>query len=55
MNQKLTELALQIGGSHYPDVQKTYMELTVRLIIDECAKAVGEEHKSTLLKQFDLQ
>jgi hypothetical protein len=55
MNQKLKELALQIGGSHYPDVQKTYMEPTVRLIIDECAKAIGEEHKSTLLKHFDLQ
>lgn len=55
MNQKLKEIALQIGGSHYPEVQKTYMEPTVRLIIDECVKAIGSEHKATLLKHFDLQ
>jgi len=53
MNNKLKELALQIGGSHYPEVQKQYMETTVRLIVKECAECLGAD-ESTLLKHFDL-
>lgn len=53
MNDKLRELALQIGGSNYPEVQQQYMEVTVRLIVKECAKCLGAD-ETTLLKHFDL-
>lgn len=42
MNQKLKELALQAGGSHYPTVNPDQLELFAKLIIKECIKAVEE-------------
>jgi hypothetical protein len=38
MNQKLTDLALQIGGSHYPAVSANYLPLTVKLITEQLAQ-----------------
>ena len=38
MNENLKELALEVGGSHYPEVSKPYLELTVKLVIEEIAK-----------------
>ena len=38
MNENLKELALEVGGSHYPEVSKPYLELTVRLVLEEMAK-----------------
>lgn len=37
MNKELTDLALQIGGSHYPTVSKQYLPLTVKLVLEEMA------------------
>jgi hypothetical protein len=34
-------MALQIGGSHYPEVSKQYFEKTVELFIRECETALS--------------
>jgi len=61
MNEKLKQLALQVGGSHYPEVSEQFLEQTVRLVVQQCAEAY---HKTRLaetpieqhfLKQFDLK
>ena len=36
MNQKIKELALQAGGSHYPDVGGKTLEKFAELIVQEC-------------------
>jgi hypothetical protein len=41
MNKKLHEMALEIGGSHYPEVSKQYFESTVELFIRECEIALS--------------
>jgi hypothetical protein len=53
MNKKLHEMALQIGGSHYPEVSRQYFEPTVRLVVQECADKLGV-NPATLLEHFEL-
>ena len=36
MNEKIKELALQAGGSHYPSVNPVQLEKFANLIIEEC-------------------
>ena len=36
MNKKIKELALQAGGSHYPDVGGKTLEKFAELIVREC-------------------
>jgi hypothetical protein len=56
MNKKLTELALQVGGSHYPEVSQQYLEQTVRLVIKECAEAYHQTRLAdTPIEQHFLQ
>ena len=61
MNKKLTELALQVGGSHYPEVSQQYLEQTVRLVIKECAEAYHQTRladtpiEQHFLQRFDLK
>ena len=38
MNQKIKELALQAGGSHYPDVGGKTLEKFAELIVLKCAE-----------------
>lgn len=38
MNKKLKDLALQVGGSHYPEVSRGYLKLTVRLVIEDAVQ-----------------
>jgi hypothetical protein len=37
MNERIKELALQAGGSHYPDVNTAQLEKFAELIIQDCA------------------
>lgn len=53
MNKKLHDMALQIGGSHYPEVSQQYFESTVRLVIEECSKILGVD-STILLQHFEL-
>jgi hypothetical protein len=38
MNKQIRELALQAGGSHYPDVNSRQLEKFAELLINECCK-----------------
>ena len=38
MNKQIKELALQAGGSHYPDVNSGQLEKFAELLINECCK-----------------
>jgi hypothetical protein len=40
MKQKIHDLALQAGGSHYPDVGGTTLEKFAELLIEECIRVV---------------
>lgn len=61
MNKKLTDLALQVGGSHYPEVSQQYLEQTVRLVVKQCALAYHQTRladtpvEQHFLKAFDLE
>ena len=58
MNDKLTQLALEIGGSHYPEVSRPYLEATVRQVIDHIVADLAPDRaqalRETYLKRFDL-
>ena len=61
MNKKLTELALEVGGSHYPEVSQQYLEQTVRLVVKQCAEAYHQTRladtpiEQHFLRKFDLK
>ena len=61
MNKKLTELALEVGGSHYPKVSQQYLEQTVRLVVKQCAEAYHQTRladtpiEQHFLQRFDLK
>lgn len=40
MNKKLVDLALQVGGSHYPTVSRAYLPLTVKLLSEDAVRAL---------------
>lgn len=54
MNQKLKELSLEAGGSHYPSVNPALQEAFARLIINECIDAVNNTNKHHAYTTFDL-
>lgn len=43
MNEKIKELALQAGGSHYPDVGGKTLEKFAELVIQECLDILDDE------------
>lgn len=54
MNKKLTRLALQVGGSHYPSVSRAYLPMTVRLVIEDAIQELqlnGYDDAADCLKQ----
>jgi hypothetical protein len=62
MNKRIKELALQAGGSHYPDVNRETLEKFAELIIRECAAQVDSVYKQgggtygeTILKHFGIK
>jgi hemoglobin-like flavoprotein len=55
MNKKLKDLALQVGGSHYPDVSRGYLPLTVKLVAEDAVKALysnGYDDAAECLAQY---
>jgi hypothetical protein len=50
---KVTELALQAGGSHYPSVNRSQMESYTRLVIAECISALTEGERGHICTNFD--
>jgi hypothetical protein len=54
MNEKIKELALQTGGSHYPGVNSELLEMFANMIIDECVDAVKTaDMKQIVFTTFD--
>lgn len=56
MNEKIKTVALQTGGSHYPDVGGELLEQFARNIIDECIIAVQntDRHHGATTYDVDL-
>lgn len=50
---KVTELALQAGGSHYPDVNRMQLELYTKLAVAECINALRDGSKQHVCTNFD--
>ena len=44
MNEKIKELALEAGGSFYPDVNSKQLERFAELLIQECMNQVREQY-----------
>lgn len=42
-NKKIYDIALQVGGSHYPDVGGELLEKFGEMIIKECAELAEKE------------
>lgn len=61
MNKKLEDMAVQIGGSHYPTVSEQYFEATVRMVVKQCAEAYHQTRsvdtpiERHFLARFDLE
>jgi hypothetical protein len=60
MNEKIKELALQAGGSHYPDVGGKTLEKFAELLIQECIsvvtiKCASPTAREALIKHFEVE
>jgi len=54
MNKKIYQIALQTGGSHYPNVGGELLEQFARKIVDECIVAVQNTDTHHAATTFDL-
>jgi hypothetical protein len=55
MNKKLTDLALQVGGSHYPAVSRGYLPLTIKLVAEDAVRSLqdnGYDDAAEVLHQY---
>ena len=63
MNERIKEIALQAGGSHYPNVGGKTLEKFAELIVRECAKVywsiddgeLHDEYVKALKKHFGVE
>ena len=63
MNERIKEIALQAGGSHYPNVGGKTLEKFAELIVRECAKVywsiddgeLHDEYVKALNKHFGVE
>lgn len=46
MNKKIYDLALAVGGSHYPDVGRPYLQKFAELLIDNIVVVLKEDRDS---------
>ena len=54
MNEKIKEIALKSGGSHYPNVNPQQLQLFAELIIKECIDAVEKgDCRNIVFTTFD--
>jgi hypothetical protein len=55
MNKKLKQLALEVGGSHYPSVSRGYLPLTVKLVAEDAVRSLqanGYDDAAECLVQY---
>ena len=64
MNEKIKNIALQVGGSHYPEVGGAYLEKTVQIVVEDCVKIIERWTKDDpafyglaleILEHFELE
>jgi len=56
MNERIKELALQAGGSHYPEVNSVQLEKFAELIVRECAEICLEANDyKNILRHFGVE
>ena len=51
--QKVHDIALEVGGSHYPNVNANLHEQMVKAVIDECITAIDKADRSHVYTTFD--
>jgi len=51
---KVNQLALEVGGSHYPNVNPQLHRQLVKLVVDECLSAVDTASRRHVYTTFDL-
>jgi hypothetical protein len=51
---KVNQLALEVGGSHYPNVNPQLHRQLVRLVVDECLSAVDSASRRHVYTTFDV-
>lgn len=51
LNQNLLRLALQAGGSHYPDVNRSQLQRFAELMVLDALQFVESDSNKRLLKQ----
>lgn len=55
MNEKIKEIVLQAGGSHYPEVGGELLQQFARLLINECIESVNSaDMRHMTYTTFDL-
>lgn len=51
--EKVTEIALQAGGVHYPEVNRMQLEVYTKIVIDECISALSNTDRRHVCTTFD--
>ena len=54
MRDKIKEIALQVGGSHYPDVGGELLQKFSDSLIEECIKAIRETPNHRCLTYYEV-
>ena len=54
MKSVYKELALQAGGSHYPEVGGDLLEKFADLLVSECVKAIEQTPRHAAFTAFDV-
>jgi hypothetical protein len=51
---KVNQLSLEVGGSHYPNVNPQLHRQLVKLVVDECLSAVDSASRRHVYTTFDV-
>ena len=52
LNEKFSEIALQVGGSHYPEVGGYLLQQFGEQVVKECAKLCTNQYDAKALLNF---
>jgi hypothetical protein len=53
-DNKVDQLTLEVGGSHYPNVNPQLHRQLVKLVVDECLTAIDSASRRHVYTTFDL-
>lgn len=52
-NQKVHDIALEVGGSHYPTVNPELHKQMVKMVVEECLAAADESNRNHVYTTYD--